>query len=84
MRTFDDQEYFHYPVDEEAYPDYRAVIPEPMDLLTLEENLDKGVYATLQPFLVDVDLIALNCLHFNQAESEIGETAKVFAIYSHT
>ena len=60
---------FLYPVDAEQIPDYYRVIPNPMDLSTIEKKLKSGKYRKLQTFIDDVELIFLNCRHYNQSRA---------------
>ena len=34
--------------------DYTAIVKKPMDLLTIKENLNKGVYPTFEAFFADI------------------------------
>ena len=60
---------FLHPVDAQQIPDYYKIIPNPMDLSTVEKNLKSGKYRKLQIFINDVELIFLNCQHFNQSRA---------------
>jgi Bromodomain len=51
---------FHYPVAEEEAPDYRSVIPDPMDMATVLQRVDSGHYLTRTSFMKDIELIASN------------------------
>ncbi|KAJ2246934.1 histone acetyltransferase [Coemansia sp. RSA 455] len=46
-------------------PDYYAVVKEPMDLMTLESNVDENKYSTLEAFVEDTRKIFLNCKNYN-------------------
>ena len=47
-------------------PDYYLVIKQPMDLRTLDENIDQGKYSLLKEFKEDVALIWGNCRLYNE------------------
>lgn len=51
---------FHYPVLDEDAPNYRSIIQNPMDVATLLQHVDSGLYITCSAFLQDVDLIVSN------------------------
>ncbi|KAF9582558.1 histone acetyltransferase [Lunasporangiospora selenospora] len=59
---------FLHPVDVEAVTDYYSYIKDPMDLSTLESNVDADVYETLDDFGRDCKKIFDNCRLYN-AES---------------
>ncbi|KAF9428530.1 histone acetyltransferase [Podila epigama] len=56
---------FLTPVDVEAVTDYYSYIKDPMDLATLEANVDADVYETLDDFAVDCKKIFDNCRIYN-------------------
>ncbi|KAJ2898922.1 histone acetyltransferase [Coemansia aciculifera] len=56
---------FHKPVDPQEVPDYYVVVKEPMDLMTLESNVDENKYLTLEAFIDDTRKIFLNCKNYN-------------------
>ncbi|RYG53456.1 hypothetical protein EON66_08525, partial [archaeon] len=49
---------------------YHSVIAKPMDMSTLRENLDAGVYTTHAQFFADLDLIFQNALTYNGGSTE--------------
>ncbi|OAD65433.1 hypothetical protein PHYBLDRAFT_58032 [Phycomyces blakesleeanus NRRL 1555(-)] len=59
---------FSDPVNADEVTDYYDVIKEPMDLTTLHNNVEAGVYMTLEDFTKDVQKIFDNCRLYN-AES---------------
>ncbi|KAJ4779666.1 ATPase family AAA domain-containing protein [Rhynchospora pubera] len=59
---------FHYPVAEEEAPDYRLVIPNPMDMATVLQRVDSGHYLTRCSFMKDIELIASNAKAYNGTE----------------
>ena len=62
-----DSEPFAEPVDAvaEDVPTYHQVIKRPMDLRTLNENLGKGFYITVEDFESDFNVIIENSIRFN-------------------
>lgn len=68
---------FRQPVDYVAMniPSYPSVIPKPMDLRTLEENLKDSKYATVDAFTADFNQIVRNCETFNGRESTFTKAA---------
>ncbi|KAJ2637770.1 histone acetyltransferase [Coemansia sp. RSA 1286] len=56
---------FQKPVDQNEVPDYYAVVKEPMDLMTLEANVDENKYPTLESFIEDTRKIFFNCKNYN-------------------
>lgn len=57
---------FHSPVDPSEVPTYKDVIKNPMDLQTLSENLDKGIYKGKNSFVNDLLKIFKNAKEFNK------------------
>lgn len=60
---------FAKPVTEEIAPGYSDIINEPMDLLTIKENIRNGIYQDLDQFHDDVFLMIRNCMTYNPEES---------------
>ncbi|CEP07064.1 hypothetical protein [Parasitella parasitica] len=56
---------FHEAVNAEEVTDYYDVITEPMDLTTLDENVETDVYHTMEEFIRDVYKIFDNCRAYN-------------------
>ncbi|KAF9158088.1 histone acetyltransferase [Actinomortierella ambigua] len=56
---------FLHPVDVEAVTDYYSYIKDPMDLSTLESNVDADVYESLDDFAKDCKKIFDNCRVYN-------------------
>ncbi|KAI8356427.1 hypothetical protein B0O80DRAFT_384932 [Mortierella sp. GBAus27b] len=56
---------FLQPVDVETVTDYYSYIKDPMDLSTLEANVDADVYETLDDFAKDCRKIFDNCRLYN-------------------
>lgn len=57
---------FLEPVDVKFVEDYRTVIAHPMDLQTMQQKLDQGLYDTPKDFVEDVKLIIKNCRQYNK------------------
>ena len=60
---------FLYPVDGDEVPDYYTIIPNPMDLSTIERKFRSNRYRKFETFLEDVEQIFLNCFHFNTTKA---------------
>eukprot|EP00307_Rebecca_sp_RCC1486_P013816 CAMPEP_0119425196 /NCGR_PEP_ID=MMETSP1335-20130426/34080_1 /TAXON_ID=259385 /ORGANISM="Chrysoculter rhomboideus, Strain RCC1486" /LENGTH=336 /DNA_ID=CAMNT_0007450751 /DNA_START=8 /DNA_END=1018 /DNA_ORIENTATION=+ len=69
---------FLAPVDWKALnlPEYPKVIKHPMDLGTIQSNLQERKYATLEEFANDIRLVWKNALIFNTPESVYFKNAK--------
>ncbi|OAD53447.1 Cat eye syndrome critical region protein 2, partial [Eufriesea mexicana] len=63
------------PVDEEYAPRYYSVVRKPMDLSTMEEKLENGLYKNLSEFKRDFRLIVDNCRQYNGSDNEYTEMA---------
>lgn len=58
--------WFAQPVaDKSILPDYKAKIPHPMDLNTLQLRLEKDLYKDVPTFSRDIRRIFANCLRYN-------------------
>lgn len=66
---------FLRPVDRNAIPDYYKAITSPMDLSTIEEKLDNGVYSTSKDFIDDFKLMFSNCRQYNDSKSVYAKCA---------
>ncbi|RYG59752.1 hypothetical protein EON64_19915, partial [archaeon] len=74
---------FLLPVDPRQAPGYLEAIPKPMDLSTLENRLDKGLYRKqAAQFIEDLDLIWSNCITYNASHSDIVLKAEQCAQHS--
>lgn len=64
---------FNEPVDAVALniPDYHVIVKEPMDLGTVRQKLEDGVYAKLGDFEKDVRLAFTNAIKFNPPEHPV-------------
>ncbi|KAJ1978224.1 histone acetyltransferase [Dimargaris verticillata] len=56
---------FAQPVNADEVPDYYVVIKEPMDLATLESNVEAEMYPTMKEFRIDTQKIFDNCRTYN-------------------
>eukprot|EP01121_Diplochlamys_sp_Union-15-3_P019822 TRINITY_DN755_c0_g1_i1.p1 TRINITY_DN755_c0_g1~~TRINITY_DN755_c0_g1_i1.p1 ORF type:complete len:453 (-),score=74.87 TRINITY_DN755_c0_g1_i1:156-1514(-) len=74
---------FNQPVDPIALgiPDYFDIIKRPMDLRTIKENLESGVYINVSNFAEDVRLVWQNALTFNPPDSEIAVMGQKMSEY---
>merc|ERR1739838_869032 len=64
---------FYQPVDVKALNlhDYHEVIKKPMDLSTVQANLDRESYKSKEEFANDIRLIFQNCATYNPPEHEV-------------
>merc|ERR1719210_2489127 len=64
---------FYQPVDVKALNlhDYHDVIKKPMDLSTVQANLDRESYKSKEEFAADIRLIFENCATYNPPEHEV-------------
>ncbi|ESZ96714.1 histone acetyltransferase GCN5 [Sclerotinia borealis F-4128] len=60
---------FLEPVDGDVITDYHKIIENPMDLQTMGEKLNDGLYETPKAFVEDVKLIISNCRIYNHQDS---------------
>jgi len=69
---------FSTPVDpvELGLPDYFEIIKNPMDLGTVESNLQSGSYDDVEKLERDVKLVFENSILYNGEGSDVGEMAK--------
>ena len=61
---------FMDPVDTNIFTTYLDVVEKPMDLTTLGENLENGVYKTRQDFFSDAKTIFKNAQVFHKGKKE--------------
>ncbi|XP_051986162.1 polybromo 1, like isoform X1 [Xyrauchen texanus] len=65
------------------YPDYYAVIKEPIDLRTVSQRIQAGHYKSISAMAKDIDLLAKNAKTYNEPGSQVFKDAqtikKVFA-----
>ncbi len=67
---------FHYPVNKEMVTDYYEIIKEPMDLQTLESNLELGNYKSKKAFEKDLSKIFENAKTYNKPSTFYYKSAK--------
>ncbi|KAI8867006.1 Bromodomain-containing protein, partial [Ramicandelaber brevisporus] len=67
---------FLRPVDTSAYPDYLAIIKQPMDLGTMRARLAADMYTNLAIFRHDFELVCRNSMAFNSPESIYHQAAQ--------
>jgi len=72
-------EAFLFPVDTVHVPDYLTVITRPMDLSTIQNQLEAGVYSTHEEFARDVRQIFYNCWTYNMQDSLLFTSATTLA-----
>jgi hypothetical protein len=71
-------QFFLAPVDWQALniPDYPTIVPQPMDLGTVEQKLLNGDYrADAEAFRRDVELLCDNAVRYNGAQHVVGKAA---------
>lgn len=81
-----DSLYFREPVDWEGLGlvDYPTIITKPMDLSTVKDNLDKGLYKNHSEAAEDVRLIFTNAMTYNLPESRVYTHAKSLSEFFET
>ncbi|RHY19353.1 hypothetical protein DYB25_005883 [Aphanomyces astaci] len=68
---------FLKPVDPDEFPTYRRIVPHPMDLHTMLQRVQDGVYdSRLQHIPIDMSRIWTNCFAFNSVQAEISTLAR--------
>jgi histone acetyltransferase len=66
---------FIHPVNKDEVADYYEVIKEPMDLETMETNLENDKYQTPEDFIRDAKLIFNNCRKYNNESTPYAKSA---------
>ncbi|KAM6981029.1 protein polybromo-1-like [Aplochiton taeniatus] len=65
------------------YPDYYAIIKDPIDLKTISQKIQVGLYRSVSAMAKDIDLLAKNAKTYNEPGSQVFKDAstikKVFA-----
>ena len=72
---------FLLPVSLEDAPNYKEIIKNPMDLSTVEKNINNMRYKTLEDFKKDINLIFTNCYEYNAVDSVYYRSAKELESY---
>lgn len=67
---------FLEPVNTAEVTDYLNVIKRPMDLKTMDFNLEKDHYQDIEEFIRDFDLIVSNCKLYNSEHTPYFKCAK--------
>ncbi|KAM8931014.1 protein polybromo-1 isoform 1-T1 [Pelodytes ibericus] len=66
------------------YPDYYAIIKDPIDLKTIAQRIQTGYYKSINAMAKDVDLLAKNAKTYNEPGSQVFKDAntlkKLFAL----
>ncbi|KAG7288991.1 hypothetical protein NEMBOFW57_005352 [Staphylotrichum longicolle] len=75
---------FLNPVNKDEVPDYYNVITSPMDLSTMEEKLERDLYATPRELVTDLKLIFSNCRQYNDATTVYSKCAAKLEKYMWT
>ena len=65
LQGLDPLRYFAEPVDEDQIPEYRTVIPDPMDFATMRVKLERGEYTAPKHLADDFRLLCRNAIVFN-------------------
>ena len=63
---------FMDPVDPAAVPGYAEAVAQPMDLSTVQVQLNNGAYSLLSQLAADLRLITANCIAFNKGMEGAG------------
>ena len=74
----DNIEWFLEPIRVKDVPDYYDVIKNPMDLRTIRQNINRGLYSSREEFLKDVKLIYENSLEYNGDNEITADAHKLF------
>ncbi|TNN84387.1 Protein polybromo-1 [Liparis tanakae] len=61
--------------EDEHYPDYYAIIKEPIDLRTIAQRIQIGYYKSVNAMAKDVDLMAKNAKTYNEPGSQVFKDA---------
>jgi bromodomain-containing factor 1 len=69
--------HFNKPVDWKALglPTYPQIVPNPMDLGTIENKLKANQYGSVDDFLHDLNLMVKNCYTFNGRDHQVSHAA---------
>ncbi|XP_068762903.1 protein polybromo-1 isoform X12 [Struthio camelus] len=57
------------------YPDYYAIIKEPIDLKTIAQRIQNGTYKSIHAMAKDIDLLAKNAKTYNEPGSQVFKDA---------
>jgi len=70
---------FLEPVTKKIAPDYHLIIKKPMDLGTMQSNVNNARYLTNAEFVEDACLVFQNCQQYNEEDSEEYRAGKTLA-----
>lgn len=56
--------------------DYLLIIKQPMDLTTVSNNLDRGVYTALEDFVSGIQLVFDNCFTYNPPQNAVHQMGR--------
>uniref|UniRef100_A0A452RN97 Protein polybromo-1 n=1 Tax=Ursus americanus TaxID=9643 RepID=A0A452RN97_URSAM len=59
----------------QQYPDYYAIIKEPIDLKTIAQRIQNGSYKSIHAMAKDIDLLAKNAKTYNEPGSQVFKDA---------
>ncbi|XP_076037164.1 transcription initiation factor TFIID subunit 1-like [Oratosquilla oratoria] len=76
MREMPDAQPFLFPVNVKQVPDYYNIVPHPMDLSTIRDNLRQKKYQSREEFLCDISQIVENSRLYNGVKSTLTVTAQ--------
>ena len=78
LRKHESAEFFLYPVDPVLFgiEDYPLVVPNPMDLGTVQNNMNDRVYNSMEELIEDVELIFINAKTYNGRENHVHKAAE--------
>lgn len=69
--------------DPKVYPDYYALITNPIALAQIEKRCNEGSYDRLDDFVGDLDLMFANAMKYNVEASQVYEDAQVMKQLAH-
>lgn len=72
----DPHQFFAWPVTDDIAPGYSSIISDPMDFLSIRQKVDDNEYGTLQEFADDFNLMCVNAIKYNHAETVYHKAAK--------
>lgn len=75
--NFDSTKLFHQPVKKKEYPDYYAIIQNPMDMATMKTKTKRCEYQSLNDLNQDVEQIVNNSVLYNGEEHEVTRQARL-------
>eukprot|EP00917_Polyrhabdina_sp_WS-2016_P009918 GHVP01021761.1.p1 GENE.GHVP01021761.1~~GHVP01021761.1.p1 ORF type:complete len:750 (+),score=147.36 GHVP01021761.1:30-2252(+) len=83
MEDYPNAQWFRQPVDPDAegIPDYFEAVPNPMDLHTVKQKLDLGMYSHPYRWQHDVRAIFANAFRYHGEDSQVWHDAEVSAQY---